>query len=285
VVVARESSAVPNRGDLVVLRRPAGGSFGAPESVGGNDGFTDIAAADVAADGSVAVVGQVDREGLLLRTGPQDTVTHVTHLGLVGTAGVALGDDGRLALATFVDGSDEVCTRVAAPGSPLGPERLLTRLRTRPDLRMAMDAACTATVAFARDLNKGIAVVAARARAGVPFGPLRVLDRGPNAQIADLAAAGATTAVAYNDLTARDQPVRVRLARGAGPFGAAQTPATPTLRLRGYAGRTPSSVNAPVLAVDAQGDVLLAWSYGPFGAVQAALRRVPAARSPCSGCR
>ena len=145
MVVARESSAVPNRGDLVVLRRPAGGSFGAPESVGGNDGFTDIAAADVAADGSVAVVGQVDREGLLLRTGPQDTVTHVTHLGLVGTAGVALGDDGRLALATFVDGSDEVCTRVAAPGSPLGPERLLTRLRTRPDLRMAMDAAGTAT--------------------------------------------------------------------------------------------------------------------------------------------
>lgn len=278
VVVARISGGAPFHADLVVLRRPASGSFGAPESVGATDGYADILASDTAADGSVAVVGVLQQEGLLLRARPAEAASTVTSLGRVGTAGIALGDDGRLALATFADGTGEVHTRRAGPGGSLGPEHLLTRLRSRPDLRAAIDARGTATVAFARDFGSAIGVVAARARAGAPFGELQVLDRGPNSQIADLAAAGDTTALAYYRLSSATDPVRVVTVRGSGAFGAPQLPVTPTLRLRGYAGRTPSSANAPTLAVDARGDILLAWTYGPFGSVQASLRPAGAPR-------
>ena len=55
--------------------------------------------------------------------------------------------------------------------------------------------------------------------------------------------------------------------------GAPQNPAAPPFRLRGEAGRYPSQANSVRLAVDARGDVLAAYPYGPFSSVHVALLR------------
>jgi len=197
--------------------------------------------------------------------------------GFAETAAVGVGADGRLVVA-YHDGVSRALVRSGAIGAPLGPPQLLVRTLNRPDFGVAIDGAGNATVAFSRTLpGNRIGVVAARARAGAPFGPPATLDSGPNAQEPHVAAAGSTTAVAWDSLTTSDR-VRVAVARGGGRFAAFQAPAPRPVRLRGEAGRFPSEAGSSRVAVDAAGDVLVAYRYGPFGAVHATLRRAGSAR-------
>ena len=280
VLVARAPGPTQSQNQVVALRRPpAGGPFGPPAVVAQATGYAAVLSAASNASGDVVAVVTADRRGTLLSTHTGDAPTTATPLGPVGTAGVAIGDAGRVVVATYADGGHDIDVRLGSVGAPLGSPRTLTRLRSRPDLRAAVDAQGTATVAFARDLGRtGIGVVAARARADGVFGPLVVLDRGPNAQIADVAAGATTTAVAWGHLTSLREPVRVAFARGPGGFDGVQAPGTRTVRLRGEAGRIASSAGFPVVAVSPGGDVLLTYPYGPFQAVHATVRRAGAAR-------
>ena len=127
--------------------------------------------------------------------------------------------------------------------------------------------ATPATSADARSRSSRLALARASA-----FGRARTVARGANVLLSDLAAAGTTTALSWNDVMA-STGVRVAIARGAGHFGRPQNPAAPPFRLRGEAGRYPSQANSVRLAVDARGDVLAAYPYGPFSSVHVALLR------------
>jgi len=197
--------------------------------------------------------------------------------GLADTAAVGLGPDGALVVA-YYDGVSRALVRRGAIGAALGAPQALAQVRNRPDFSAAIDDAGTATVAFGRSLGRdGIGVAVARARSGAPFGAPVTLDRGPNAQVPQVAAAGSTTAVTWLSLTARER-VRVVMARDAGRFGRPQTPATGRFELRGEAGRVPSEAGVPTVAVDRAGDVLLAYPYGPFNAVHETLLRAGSKR-------
>jgi hypothetical protein len=270
--------------DLVQALRPAGAAaFGAPAVVGSGS-FAEVLSAGIDARGDVAAVVTTGPRHAALVTAPaggafgapQDVSADG---GFAETAAVGVGPDGRLVVA-YHDGVSRALVRAGAIGAPLGAPQLLARTRNRPDFGVAVDAAGTATVAFSRTLpgNRiAMAMAVARARAGAGFGPVTTLDRGPNAQRPQVAAAGSTTAVAWESLTTSDR-VRVAVARGAGAFARAQAPAAPPVRLRGEAGRFPSEAGTPRIAVDAAGDVLLAYQYGPFGAVHATVRRAASAR-------
>ncbi len=266
--------------EIVALRRAGRDQpFASPEVVARADGYASVLSAAANPAGDVVAVTQANREGTVVSTHTGLAPATLTALGPVGTAGAAIGNGGRVVVATYADGQRDVLVRSWQTGSPVGEARILTRLRSRPDLHAAVDAQGTATVAFARDLpGNAIGVVAARSRVGQPFASPVVLDHGPNAQIADVAAGGTKTAVAWSALTSPREPVRVAFARGAEGFDGVQAPGTPTLRLRGTAGRVPSSANRPRVAVSPAGDVALAYGYGPFQAVHTTLRRAGAAR-------
>jgi len=137
--------------------------------------------------------------------------------------------------------------RRGAVGGALGAPQALAQVRNRPDFSAAIDGAGTATVAFGRSLGRdGIGVAVARAPSGAPFGAPVTLDRGPNAQVPQVAAAGSTTAVTWLSLTARER-VRVVIARDAGRFGQPLTPATAIFELRREAGRVPSEAGVPTV--------------------------------------
>jgi hypothetical protein len=268
--------------DLVQLRRPAGASAFGAAAVIGSGTFADVLSAGADARGDVAAVVTTGPRHAALVTapaggafGPPQDVS--ADGGFAETAAVGVGADGRLVVA-YHDGVSRALVRTGAIGAPLGAPQLLARTRNRPDFGAAVDAAGTATVAFSRTLpGNRIGIAVARARAGAAFGPVTTLDRGPNAQEPRVAAAGSTTAVAWSSLTTSDR-VRVAVARGAGGFAPAQAPAARPVRLRGEAGRFPSEAGTPAVAVDAAGDILVAYRYGLFGAVHATIRRAGSAR-------
>jgi hypothetical protein len=166
--------------------------------------------------------------------------------GLADTAAVGLVRDGALVVA-YHDGVSRAVVRRGAVGGALGAPQALAQVRNRPDFSAAIDDAGTATVAFGRSLGRdGIGVAVARARPGSAFGVPVTLDRGPNAQVPQVAAAGSTTAVTWLSLTARER-VRVVIARDAGRFGRPLTPATAIFELRGEAGRVPSEAGVPTV--------------------------------------
>jgi hypothetical protein len=280
VLVSRATGATQVETGIVALRRPRSDApFGPPTAVTEAKQYAVILSAAANTSGDVVAVAVTDRQGMALSTHTGDAPTTTTPLGPVGTAGVAVGDGGRVVVATYADGGRDINVRLGSVGAPLAPPRTLARLRSRPDLQAAVDAQGTATVAFSRDLaGNAIGVVAARARAGRAFGAPVVLDHGPNAQIAGVAAGGSRTAVAWENLTSAREPVRVAFARGPGGFDGVQAPGTRTVRLRGEAGRIASVAGFPVVAVSPGGDVLLAYPYGPFQAVHATVRRAEAAR-------
>jgi hypothetical protein len=268
--------------DLVdAVRAPAAPAFGAP-AVLATGLFAQVLSAGVDARGDVAaIVSTTSRHAQLVTApaggafGPPQDVS--ADGGFAETAAVGVGPEGRLVVA-YHDGVSRAFVRTGAIGAALGPPQLLVRTRNRPDFSAAVDAAGNATVAFSRTLpGNRIGIAAARARAGAPFGPVTTLDRGPNAQEPQVAAAGATTAVAWNSLTTSDR-VRVAVARGAGRFAAFEAPAARPVRLRGEAGRFPSEAGTARVAVDPAGDVLVAYRYGPFGAVHATERRAGSPR-------
>jgi len=280
VLVGRSAGSAAFPSEIVAVRRAGRGQpFASPEVVARADGYASVLSVAANRAGNVVAVTQADREGAVVSTHTGLATATLTPLGPVGTAGAAIGEGGRVVVATYADGQRDIVVRSWQTGGPVGEARMLTRLRSRPDLRAAVDGQGTATVAFARDLpGNEIGVVAARSPAGQPFGGPVVLDRGPNAQIADVTAGGTKTVVAWSALTSRRETVRVAFARGAGGFDGVQAPGTPTLRLRGTAGRVPSSANRPRAAVSPSGDVVVAYGYGPFQAVHTTLRRAGAAR-------
>ena len=254
---------LPNQ--FVAARRAAAtGAFGTPAPVG-TGSFVQIVSAAANARGDLAaVVSSGPRHAVLVTApaggafgAPQD----INPGGLADTAAVGLGPDGALVVASY-DGVSRVLVRRGAVGGALGASQALAQVLNRPDFSAAIDDDGTATVAFGRSLGRdGIGVAVARARTGAAFGVPVTLDRGPNAQVPQVAAGGSTTAVTWLSLTAGER-VRVAIARDAGRFGRPQTPATGTFELRGEAGRVPSEAGVPTVAVDRAGDVLLAYPYG-----------------------
>jgi hypothetical protein len=187
-------------------------------------------------------------------------------------ASVAVGPTGEVVVA-YYDGRSRAFVQQGAVGGPLGTPQLLSPDRIYAEFHVAIDGHGNATVAYERNLGRlDEGVVVARARAGHAFAPARILGRSRNVYVTDVAAAGSTTAVAWGDLTS-SHGSRVSIAHGAGWFGRAQNPTAPPFKLRGEAGRYPSQANSVRVAVDASGDVLAAYPYGPFNSVHAALLR------------
>ena len=266
---------LPNQ--FVAARRAAAtGAFGTPAPVG-TGSFVQIVSAAANARGDLAaVVSTGPRHAVLVTAAaggafgaPQD----INPGGLAHTAAVGLGPDGALVVASY-DGVSRALVRRGAVGGALGAPQALAQVRNRPDFSAAIDDDGTATVAFGRSLGRdGIGVAVARARSGAAFGAPVTLDRGPNAQVPQVAAAGSTTAVTWLSLTAaRARPRRRRAGRG--PASGARRRRRPAAsELRGEAGRVPSEAGVPTVAVDRAGDVLLAYPYGPFNAVHETLLR------------
>lgn len=264
--------------EVVAIQRPAGAqAFGAPASLASGE-YANLHGAASGGRGDIAALISTEPRRAVLVTAPPDGDFAVPQPvgasgGFVDAPAVAVGPRGQV-LVVYHDGVSGAYVQQGTVGAPLGTPQLLARVSDeRPAFGAAFDAAGNATVAFSRALPPNrITIAVARAAAGERFGRVVTLDRGPNAQFPQVAAAGSTTAVAWSTLTASNG-VRVAIARGAGRFAPAQAPATVAVRLRGAAGRVPSQPAFPRLAVGERGDVLLAFAYGPFSAVHATIRR------------
>jgi len=191
-------------------------------------------------------------------------------------AAVAVGGDGRVAVAYYDFPRTGVHVQLGAVGSPLGPATRLSS-GTFSDVGAALDEKGNATVAFVRTDERrrarGAELVARRAGADGRFGATAVVARGGppvmGAGFASfrLAAAGSTTALAF-DPNGQDGRLGVAIARGSERFAPAQLPTA--AGIRDFA-RQPFN---PALAVDRSGDVLLAYNTGFNGnAVYATERR------------
>ena len=277
VVLATRGQAAGLPTEAVAVERQTSGAFSAPATIAAGEQFAQVVGVDANARGDVAATIRVSSQRVVLVTAPRGgRFGAPQEIGRPGdrfyTAAVAVGPDGRLVVA-YYDGRSLAYAQRGSVGGPLGAPQVLSRTRYYPDFRAAIDGAGTATVAYVRNIGRrAAAVVAARARAGHSFGPTRILARSSNVLLSSLAAAGTTTAVSWDDVTSSGG-VRVAIARGSGRFGRPQSPVARPFKLRGEAGRYPSQANSVRLAVDARGDVLAAYPYGPFGSVHVATLR------------
>ena len=259
--------------DLFDLRRPPGADvFGAPASILHARYLSTVTAASDAR-GDIAVIARDNTNATVLLTaragGPFGKPVSLTTGRPRGFPSVGVGAGGRMVVVYGFD--KHVVVRRGTIGSPLGPARAIGPLSGFPEFSAALDDRGTATIAFMRfgpyrrpsqrsgPYVPNVAVVAARARTGQPFGALQAFERGADGGPLALAASGSTTAIAWG----RGYPVggiRVAVTNDSGGFGHPQSAGAAPIR-SGRRGITSTPYGAR-LAVDAAGDVLLGYSYG-----------------------
>ncbi len=252
--------------DLLTLHRDRGAAaFGEPLLVQHARYFRVVkAAANARGDRAVLVRGTSGSTLLITARsgagfGPPQPLGDVRPRG---EPAVAIGPTGRIVVV--YGSSAQAVVRRGLLGASLGAPHVLERLRDYPTFSVAIDDHGVATVAYTRftryrrGVRTTVFAVAARGVLGRVFGPVRVLERGTDGWETGLAAAGSTTAIAWG----RGYPVgglRVAVARGGGWFGPARSAGARPLH---FGSRQSSAPNGAQVAVDAAGDILLAYQYG-----------------------
>jgi hypothetical protein len=256
--------------ELVAMRRAPGATgYGAPAVLATGD-FVSLLAVRSNTRGDIAAIYSTGSRHAELITAPAGGAFGTPQElaaggGLAVQPALALGPQGQLVVA-YYDAVSRIQARTGDLADRLGAPKSLVQTRNYSDISAAVDDAGNATIAFSRSLpDNRIGVSYVRAHAGGAFSAPKTLSSGPNAQRPQLVAAGTTTAIAWDDLTVANSQ-RVAIAHGASSFGKSQSPVTPPVLLHGEAGRFPSYSGEPQLAVDAKGDVLAAYTYGPYQA-------------------
>ena len=266
VVLAQTTAPDYSSADLLGIRREHGAdAFSEPFGILHSRYYNGVSAAANARGDLAVLVKDRNRMTQLLTAGPDGRLSAPQPLGDEAPRGeprVALDPAGRIVV---VYGSHaEAVVRRGRIGGRLGAPHILEHLRTWPTFSAAIDDHGTATVAFSRfgryhrGRRTAVSAVAARAPAGRPFGPVVELEQHTDGADPVVAAAGTATAVAWE----RSYPVgglRIVLGHGASAFGRVRSVGARPLHL---GSRLSSAPYAPLLAVDAAGDVLLAYAYG-----------------------
>lgn len=271
----------------VLLERPAGGTFGPAEPLGGEG--SRVQALEVDGAGNAAVVlgerlGQRDAR-LVLRLRPTGGALGgpITLTGTEAEARLAFGPRGALAVAWVVQDDNfrgvrvEARTGTAARG--VGATQIVARRRAvgyssidGPSVAVAAGGRAIVAFATTRDTARSSSRDVRVAEAGPSgrFSRPRVLAA-DSAYDARVAAGGGTVAVAWTSTSPRPGRAGVRVAvRGAGgAFAASQGVAPPQRGFKASGGLGPavpgateSFAGAPTLAVSRRGDVAVTFALG-----------------------
>jgi hypothetical protein len=265
---------------LLVIRRIAGGLFGAPESIDtANDSPMGAMGLDVAPDGTLLAASELkgNQTGVLLRTAPPGgqvspplavapTDTYPMH-----SPQVAGGADGTTIVAwdsskQYWDGDARLRWALRSPSGALGPIGTTSAtLRSQPVL--AADEAGDAVLAWVEDAGpapvdgpRSYLLRVMRRTAGGEFGPPETMaDPGPGNifEVHLAVATGGRVALSWSEVTGEHTPrqeiVKARTGTVADGLGPAQD-LTPVIS---------ADVTNGDISVNGHGDVVAAWTVAP----------------------